>query len=188
LIFHIPEFSSHVWLTAFECRPADVEATLRAAQKELPNVCVQLVDLSKVAGSRYLLLACYNALKSSHSKQPISRTLSMEILLYASANRQISEAVRRVGITEATRQIAAIAVGPSSDKVDAARVYLEKQFGCESNNSLLDTWSPERLRAVKDTFSINQKELSATLANGEDSVKGIERLAIERSALLTVRK
>ena len=86
----------HVWISAFAAKPADFDLVLRKVHDEYPNVSVQFVDLDNVPGSRYLFLATLNALKSFRSKQPISKTLGMEILLYVSASRQIAEAVRKV--------------------------------------------------------------------------------------------
>lgn len=165
-----------------------MEEILRTTQETLPEVCVQLMDLGKVAGSRYLLLSTYNALKSFYSKQPISRTLSMEILLYVSANRQIIEALKRVGITADTQEIAAVAVGPSREAVITARDLLERLLGIKSADELLDSWPADRIDAVQKNFGIGSDELSATIRKDEDACKAIERLAIERSALLTVRK
>jgi tRNA threonylcarbamoyladenosine modification (KEOPS) complex Cgi121 subunit len=188
LLFQIPEFSSYVWISGFNVRPADVEEILRTVQERLPKVCAQLVDLNKVAGSRYLFLATYNALKSFHARQSISRTLGMEILLYVAANRQISEALRRVGIGVETQKIAAIAVSHKREEAVAAGDLLEELFNVKSTDELLDSWPSERVESVKSGFGISSKELAATIRRNEDTSKAIERLAIERSALLTIRK
>lgn len=188
MLFQVPEFSSYVWISGFNVRPANVEEILRTAQERLPKVCAQLVDLNKAAGSRYLFLATYNALKSFHAKQSISRTLGMEILLYVAANRQISEALRRVGINIETQKIAAIAVGPTREEVIAAGNLLEELLNAKSTDELLDSWPSERTEAVKTGFGISPNELAATIRRNEDTSKAIQRLAIERSALLTVRK
>jgi tRNA threonylcarbamoyladenosine modification (KEOPS) complex Cgi121 subunit len=157
-------------------------------QEKFPEVCVQLVDLNKTAGSRYLLLSTYNALKSFFSKHRISRTLSMEILLYVSANRQINEAIRRVGITADTQEIAAVAVGPSREAVIAAADLFEQLLGIKSADELLDSWPTNRIESIQQSFGITPSEISATLRKGEGICESIERLAIERSALLTVKK
>jgi len=93
LILELPEVSKHVWISGFNIDLDNVDEVLGGVGKRFPEVCVQLVDLNRVAGSRYLLLAILNAVKSFQSKQPIAKTLSMEILLYVAASRQISEAI-----------------------------------------------------------------------------------------------
>ena len=87
MLFELAEFGRFVGLSGFETRPEDVDSILRAALERFSNVSLQLVDLDKVAGSRFLLLATFNAIRSFQSKQPISRTLGMEILLYLSGEQ-----------------------------------------------------------------------------------------------------
>lgn len=188
MLFQIPEFASHVWISAFDTSPKDVDKVLNVAEEKFPGVCVQLVDLDQVAGSRYLFLAILNALKSFHSKQPISKTLGMEILLFVAANRQISEALKRVGVTSETRRIAGIVVAKSSKEVSEVGDLLVELLNQRSRDELIDVWPPERISNVRFAFDIGNKELKATIRKNEDLVKAIERLAIERSAMLTIRK
>jgi tRNA threonylcarbamoyladenosine modification (KEOPS) complex Cgi121 subunit len=114
--------------------------------------------------------------------------LNMEILLYVSANRQINEAIKRVGITPETRAIAAVIVGPSRETVLAAAELLEQVLGVKNTDELLDSWPSDRIECVQQSLGITAIELSATLLKGEDVRESIERLAIERSALLAVKK
>ena len=188
MLFLLPEFSVHVWISGFASKPDDFDVVLRAVQQKHPELSVQFVDLEKVPGSRYLFLATLNALKSFHSKQPISRTLGMEILLYVSANRQIAEAIELVGITSDTRKVAALLVGRSEEEVLAGADLLGQILNQRSNDQLIDDWSPARVENVLTIFGIGPKELGATLRNNEEKAQAIERLAIERSALLAVKK
>lgn len=187
MLFDITELSEYVWISAFDAKP-DVEHILRAMQEKAPGVSVQLVDLDKVAGSRYLLLATFNALKSFQSKQPIARTLGMELLLYIAANRQIGEALRRVGVNPDTRRVAAVALGKSRDQVLNAATLLSELVNRENLDALVDEWNPERIRNVRSLLDIRDKELKATIRKEEPTPKALERLAIERSALLAIKK
>ena len=188
MLFEIAELGQHVWISGFDVKPPSVDNILHAASRSFPGTSVQFVDLDKVAGSRYLFVATYNALKSFSSKHPISKSLSMEILLYVSASRQIVEALKRVGITPKTKRIAAFAVGPSINEVMAAGTYVAEIMQRKCVDSMLDEWSIARIRNVRSALDIRDKELNATLGEGEEPIKGIERLAIERSALLAVKK
>jgi len=188
LLFYIPESERHVWISAFDVKPDNVEQILRAAQEKFPEVCVQIVDLNGVAGSRYLFLAILNALKSFNSKRPISKTLAMEVLLYVAASRQISEAIKLVGVTDNTTSIAVIAIGSSSEDVSNVGDFLATVLNRGNRDDLVDRWSPERTRRVRVVFGIGSNELEATKRKNEPIAKAIERLATERSALLTIRK
>ncbi len=188
MLFEIPEFNQYLWISAFETKLENVEQVLQAVQGKLPEICVQLVDLDRVAGSRYLFLATYNAIKSFHSKQPISRSLGIEILLYIAANKQITESLKRVGITANTRRIGALAVGSSADQVSVAGNFLAELLSTKSRDELVDEWPPGRVDNVRSGFGIGEKELRAIIRKSEARAKAIERLAIERSAMLAIRK
>ena len=188
MLFPLPELSGCVWISGFNGKPDDLDTTLRSIQERFPDVTAQLVDLDRVPGSRYMLLATLNALKSFHSKQPIAKTLGLEMLLYIAADRQISEALRHVGITPATERVAAILVGKVKDEVSDAALLLAQILHQKGDDTVVDDWSPDRTKNVLSIFRIGSKELKATMRAKEAKTEAIERLATERSALLTIRK
>jgi tRNA threonylcarbamoyladenosine modification (KEOPS) complex Cgi121 subunit len=188
LRFHLPEFSAHIWISGFASRPSDLDLIIRTILEKYPHVNVQFVDLDKVPGSRFLFLATLNAMKSYHSPQRISKTLSMEILLFASANRQIDEAIRLVGMTPNTKKTAVVLVARSEKEASEAAGLLSQILKQNSTDALVDNWSAKRIRNVLSLFGIGSKELKAATRKNELKARVIERLAIERSALLTVRR
>ena len=182
----MPGLSRKVWISAFH---GSADATqLTQFQAAFPNATVQLFNLDRVAGSRHLLLATFNAVKSYDSKRRISRSLGMEILLFVSGTRQISEAVKRVGISPETVRTAALAVLPAGDDHSKVTEYLAGVLNEKADDSLLDQWTSRRESTVVRTFGIGDKELKATIREDEKTEKAIERLAIERSAMLAIAK
>ncbi len=188
MLFEIRELGAHVWISAFSAKPDDVEQVLRAMQDRSPEISVQLVDLDRVAGSRYLFLAIFNAMKSFRSKQPITRSLGMEILVYVAANRQIGEALKRVGVTADTRRVAALAVGTSKVQVLGSAAALRELLKGQDHDKLVDEWNHERIQNIRSLFEIGDKELKAIVRKNEEMSKAVERLAIERSAMLTIKR
>jgi len=112
----------------------------------------------------------------------------MEILLFVSGTRQIAEAIKRVGITPKTRRTAVIGVLPGNSDQSKLAAFLGEIFGGKDDDSLLDRWTVLRKSKVVRTFGIGDKELKAVLRDGEAAEKAIERLAIERSAMLAIAK
>jgi len=112
----------------------------------------------------------------------------MEILVYIAAERQINEAIKRVGVSPETKRIVAVAIGNSNEEISALEVFFEQILKERSRDALLDEWSPERVEKVRSIYGVGLKELEATIRKNETPFKAIERLAIERSALLAVRK
>jgi tRNA threonylcarbamoyladenosine modification (KEOPS) complex Cgi121 subunit len=135
-----------------------------------------------------VLLATFNAVKSYESKRHISRSLSMEILLFVSGTRQISEAVKRVGINPETERTAALVVLPADADQAMVAEYLAGIFKEKGDDSLLDKWTTMRRSKVMKTFGIGDKELKAAMRDDGGIEKAIERLAIERSAMLAIAK
>ena len=188
MLFEINDSAEFVWISAFDIKPDGVERVLQSIQSKYPDVSIQLVDLDNVAGSRFLFLATYNALKSFRSKQPIARSLGMEILLYTAGNRQIGEALKNVGVTPETRKVAAIAVGKSRVQVLESAAALRDVIKKEQSDDLVDKWNQNRIMRVRAVFGIGDKEIKALRHKNENAIKALERLAIERSAMLAIKK
>jgi len=188
MIFEIPHLRLHGWISAFDTKPENIEQLFRSATEKYPTVSLQLVDLDRVPGQRYLLLATVNASESFHSKQPITKTLGMELLLYVAGEKQITEALGRVGINPQTRSVAAIAVGASVQQVAAVVSSLAQTLRVSENDQLLEDWPAARIENVRSGFEIGEKELHAVIRKREPVTAAIERLAVERSAMLAARK
>jgi tRNA threonylcarbamoyladenosine modification (KEOPS) complex Cgi121 subunit len=177
-----------VWITAFGTKPDKIEHVLESMRVNCPEATVQLIDLERVAGSRYLFLATYNALRSHRSKNPIARSLAMEILLYVAGEKQIGAALERVGITPETKKVAGIAVGNSKELVLECGASLSRLLMKAESDELLDKWNQERVKRVRSGFGIGDREIAALRRGNEDTSQIVERLAIERSAMLAIKK
>lgn len=175
-----------VWISAYHGSADPTQLSI--FQVQFPNVTIQLFDLDRIAGSRHILLATFNAVKSYESKRRISRSLGMEILLFVSGTRQISEAVKRVGITSETTRTAVLSVLPEDTEQSNLSNFLAEIFKEKDDDGLLDMWTSLRRSTVIRTFGIGDKELKAALRDDEMPEKAIERLAIERSAMLAIAK
>ncbi len=186
--FDLPEVQSHVWISGFKTKPSNLDELLSTTQLKFPDVSLQLFDLEKIPGSRFLLLAALNALKSHHSKHPISKTLGMELLLFVAANRQIHEAIKQGGLENDTKNTAAMAIGQSSTEVSEVGGHLKLLLHAQSDDTIVDQWTPERIKYVCLAYGIGPKEIRASSRKDEDKIETIQRLAIERSAMLTIKK
>ena len=108
--------------------------------------------------------------------------------MFISGTRQISEAIKRVGITPKTTQTAVLCVLPTAIEHLKVADSLAEIFRGRDDDSLLDKWTSLRRSRVVRVFGIGDKELKAALRDGEVTDKALERLAIERSAMLTIAK
>jgi hypothetical protein len=79
-------------------------------------------------------------------------------------------------------------VAGSSHEAQAVVSLFEKELGKGSNDQLIDDWPTPRIANVRTGFSIGDAELKAAIRKGEPLTSTIERLAVERSAMLAAKK
>ncbi|HJJ29172.1 MAG TPA: KEOPS complex subunit Cgi121 [Methanocorpusculum sp.] len=132
--------------------------------------CIVLLDAKKTAGKAHIECALAHAKRAFAEKKNIARTLSMEILLYVSAQRQCSLAPR-FGLHEGENFVYVLIEGGDEKTAFAklAQLIEDAPAVCASVNTL------------KKEFGITDAELEIT---GEDR---IAELVCERVALMEVR-
>ncbi len=128
---------------------------------------VQALDADKIAGERHIRFATKKALAAFSEKRNIAKDAGMEIMRYASGERQIERALF-LRVSDRTKRIVLVLVGCNSwpDASELSRIIEpDGQDGSYCG------------RAVKEAFNISSEEMQAV---GEDR---IEDLVIERVAL-----
>ena len=139
---------------------------INAIGKETGSTIV-LLDAAKIAGKAHIESAVMHAKRSFSEGKNIARTLSMEILLYTSGQRQCALAPR-FGLHEGKNQVYVLIL---DGDVEAAKDKLGKIIE-ESAEISADT------RTLMEEFSISKEELSVV---GKDR---IGELVLERVAML----
>jgi KEOPS complex subunit Cgi121 len=133
--------------------------------------CVmQALDADKVVSERHISFATEKAFAAFSLGRNIAKDAGMEIMRYASGERQIERALH-MGISDRTERIALILASRGCecdwpDDSDLSRLMVPDGLGCSYN-----------CEAVKEAFNISSAELEAV---GEGK---IEDLVIERVAL-----
>lgn len=132
--------------------------------------CIVLLDAEKTAGRAHIEAALIHAKRAFAEKRNISRTLSMEILLYVSAQRQCSLAPR-FGLHEGENVVYVLIEGGNEN---AAREKLAS-FIEDAPEVCAD------IETLKTEFSITDEELDVV---GEQR---IGELVVERVALMEIK-
>lgn len=138
------------------------------------NVEIAVLDAEKVFGKEHLISAVEHTLRAFERKRNISNSLTTEILVYASCERQIKSAIEKMGIKDGCRRVAIVVI----DKGEGGMRKSEKLLSflhLRRNNSVLEN----DVNALKD-FGITENEINSA-HNPKD-------LILERIALLDVRK
>lgn len=86
---------------------------------------IVLMDADMVCGTDHLLAAVFHARRAFERGMNASNTLGMEVILYASGERQISKAKKKMGLHQGTEKVAVVVLGPEEANLDVVLNQLE---------------------------------------------------------------
>ena len=106
----------------------------------------------------------------------------MEVMLYASAQRQIRKATEMLGIKPTSTKMAIVIVGQKAEDLEHAVLMISNQAGAERDEEVLEL-TDEKMAHIQRIFEITSEELGAAMKE-HDVKKALVDLVIERMALL----
>jgi KEOPS complex subunit Cgi121 len=165
--------------------PLDVNNLLEHLRGVSANLDVQVIDLDRVAGRKHLYLAALNAVCAFERRTNISKTVAVEFLLYLSGQKQISDAIKIMGLDEKTKEVAVIAIGENEESIRRFVERLPSITNAMSDDALVDRWSTEKTEILLSIFGIHKKELQAMSGKKAPREETIQKLILERVALLS---
>jgi KEOPS complex subunit Cgi121 len=151
-----------------------------------PQSTIQIMNGERIIGYDHVFFAVLNALSAKRNQRNICDDLSLEILVYASAQRQITHAVEILGVKEDTQQLVLVAISEDKRELDRLRERISQIKGLKSDDSFLESQNPERIDRLKETFKITNSEFESVRLKGRKNNEILERLVIEKMALLAV--
>lgn len=143
----------------------------------------QVFDADSVAGWKHLYVSSINAVKAFEKGYAISRKITMEVMLYASCQDQISMALKVMGISSSTKRIALLILATKKQAAEEAMIKAEKMLG-QPDDSILEI-NKEKFQSLRKRFGIVDLEFSALGGSNSDA---LTKLVLERGALLPLRK
>jgi tRNA threonylcarbamoyladenosine modification (KEOPS) complex Cgi121 subunit len=187
LLKYIEETGKYVEITGFRnILIGDAKEFLNAVCKEKQQrVWVQFFDAELVATWQHLHFAVLNALLAFKNERNISKSVAMEAMLYASAQRQIKKAIAFMGVKCDSANVAVVIIGESLDSVKAVLSAVSKRIGAEPDETVLEL-SRKKAQRIREAFGITEKELEAVMEKN-NSEQALVKLVIERMALLSTR-
>jgi tRNA threonylcarbamoyladenosine modification (KEOPS) complex Cgi121 subunit len=187
LLNYIEETGKYVEITAFRnVRIKDTEKFVKATRKETPqNTWIQFFDAELVATWQHLYFAVLNALLAFRNNRNISKSVAMEIMLYASAQRQIRKAIQFIGVKHDSANVAVVIVGENPDSVKAVLSAVSKRIGVEHDETALEL-TKEKTQSIRKAFGVRTEELEAVMEK-KNIKQALVNLIIERTALLSTQ-
>ncbi len=180
-------YGKYVGLVGFkDAHIDDANSLLNQARRELPDVDIQFFNASLVAGWQHLYFAAVNALKAFRNSTNISKSIAVETLLYASAQRQIKAAVDLVGLKKNTSKIVVLGVTDSSEMAAHMILATLRLVPGVRDDSVIDLHD-EKVKEIRDLFEITDTELTAN-SSGSQGEAALADLVIEHMALLVTRR
>ncbi len=154
--------------------------------EEQRDVAVQFFNADLVATWEHLYFAVLDALMAFRTKRNISKSLAVEFMLYASAQRQIRKAIEVIGVKMGRSDIAIVVAGKNRDAIESIMSSISVILRKEQDDQVLE-FSPAKVRIIRKSFGITETELNV-VNEGNDKERSLVNLVIERMALLSTKQ
>lgn len=150
----------------------------------------QLVNADTVASPKHLLFAAIHALTAFHRGTQRASTLAMELLRFAAAQRQISQALNLLGITDATLHLGGVIIGENVSKMKNVHQDFLRLAEVTDDPVVLEINSKKKEKAIQDAFQITARELDAIMVSesSKNRIEALQKLVYDRCALLAISR
>lgn len=161
----------------------DVKAFLRSISETVGGVEFQVLDLRYVAGLRHILTSVLVSLEAFKHSLNIANTLPMEILVRMSAQRQISRALKLLGVKRGCQDLALVLIGEDCGRVEGAAAGVMKIYDGQVDEAALEA---DRSRIVMEVYGLSEEEVKAEEAYTKGLWDSVKNLVAERVVLTLV--
>jgi len=185
--------SHHVGVFGFTRSTPLIPETITKLTKQFESthrLTLQIMDANKVAGPDHLLFATLHAYTAFHHKTNRASTLAMEILRFAAAQRQITEALNQMGVSSATCQFGGVLTNSEAASLETAyRGFLSFVKGTD-DTSVLEITTEHKEHVIREAFQIREDELMAISPSMEleDRRQALKKTVYDRCALLAISR
>ncbi|MEM1515605.1 MAG: KEOPS complex subunit Cgi121 [Candidatus Bathyarchaeia archaeon] len=162
----------------------NVDSVLNIIRTNSGGSHIQILDADYIAGFEHIFFAVLNALKAFNSGYNITKSVAMEILLFASAQDQIKKAIEILGVKERTRNVALVIVAEKRDEALLALNSITNALGWEADQNVIEL-TDEKIQSIISTFKISPLEIEASMRGSLKNA--IKNVIIERAALLVTQ-
>ncbi|HMK94295.1 MAG TPA: KEOPS complex subunit Cgi121 [Candidatus Limnocylindrales bacterium] len=187
MLYCIKEFGTYSEITGFRnITFFQAEAFLKANRKETRSrIELQMFDADLIATQDHLYFAVLNALQAFRNKTNISKSLAVETMLYASAQRQIQKAIQRCGIKPETTSMAVVIISENPDEIKTVLEAMVVCVGAEPDETVLEM-TDVKFEKIKGAFQVKAEEVMTIMDDGFRD-EAVVSLIVERVALLSTQ-
>ena len=180
----IEKYGKYVVITGVrDVRILDPETVLLRLREFDEKMEVQILDVAGIAGIDHLRFAVLNALKAQAQGKQATGALAVEILLYASGQRQIKNAIAHLGVSRDSRHVAVVAVAGERAALERLVSELPNITMGRADESVLQEGDDATIRRI---FGLSDDQMEAVAGKGSRKER-MTKLVIEKMALLSVQ-
>jgi tRNA threonylcarbamoyladenosine modification (KEOPS) complex Cgi121 subunit len=114
----------------------------------------------------------------------------MEILRFAAAQRQISQALKLLGVSESTRRFAGVLTNSNVAELESAYQVFLKLTEATDDPSVLILNTSKKAQMIQSVFQIPDEELEAICPSKKEKARwlALQKLVYDRCALLAIAR
>ncbi|MGV9104110.1 MAG: KEOPS complex subunit Cgi121 [Promethearchaeia archaeon] len=148
---------------------------------------VQFMRTDFIAGIEHLLSASENAINAWKGGYMISRNLDIEVVLYASAQRQIDKALEDIGTIDRLESVALVVIGKLKEQVEKSIARAQQRVGRRISPPF--QVSEDRIQRICEHFSITDTELNAITSstNLEHRYDAVKKSVMSRVSMVALQ-
>ncbi|MFC1751121.1 KEOPS complex subunit Cgi121 [Pseudomonadota bacterium] len=90
------------------------------------DIIIQVFNAAMIFGKSHLFSAVHHTLRSAEQNRLITHSLSMELLLYASGERQLKHAIPKMGVIAGNNSIVILIIHPKKKNMDIVEIIKKK--------------------------------------------------------------
>jgi len=157
-----------------------------ASEGEKDIYAIQFLDSSLIVSVGHLLSAAQNAVNAWKGDYMLTRGLDAEVLVYASAQRQIGRAIENLGIHDGLQSIALTVVGGDKKAVRDVITKMVDKVGEEVKPAFVP--DRERLERIMHHYSIDEKEIKALTDSDEVEIwaEALSKCVVSRVSIVAL--
>ena len=183
--YMIKELEYYTYLIFGGCVPSEIKINeisnyLKQIDEKYSLIGSQIFNSCYIWGYSHIYSAIWHAERAFSTKRMISKTFSMEIMLYLTGHRQIKKAIDLIGIKSDTRCIIGVLGAKESRTLSKAYQELKKLLQFSSDQDIIQNLHVKE-KFVKEQLLNEGYESANTFSFDE-----IEKTILQRIALLTL--
>lgn len=165
----------------------DMDELLALAKKYAEDViAIQFFNSHLIANDLHLLSAAQNAVNAWRGDYMIARGLDVEIIIYASAQRQIHQAISLLGIKNDLDKISVVIIDKNEKNVVRVLAEVLNRIGEEITPPFVPTEG--KIQDLMKTFNIDESEMQFFIdsTNLSDRLRALSKCITSRVALVAL--